>query len=162
MIKNHGSIEEKGIKIAPSAVVVGDVDIAEDVSIWHHATLRGDINTITLGKGTNIQDNCVVHVSYDAATVVGDYVTVGHSAILHGCTIHDHVIIGLGAIVLDKAVIESNVIVAAGSVVAPGKVLTSGYLYMGSPAIQKRLLTQEELTMIKDNADHYISNKSQL
>ena len=162
MIKNHSSIEEKGIKIAPSAVVVGNVNIAADVSIWHHATLRGDINSITLGQGTNIQDNCVIHVSYDAPTVVGDYVTVGHSAILHGCTIHDHVIIGMGAIVLDKAVIESFVIVAAGSVVAPGKVLTSGYLYMGSPAIQKRLLTQEELTMIKDNADHYISNKSQL
>lgn len=162
MLKNHVSNEEKGIKIAPTAVVVGDVFLSEDVSIWHHATLRGDINTITLGPGTNIQDNCVIHVSYDAPTLVGKHVTVGHSALLHGCTIHDYVIIGMGAIVLDKAVIHSNVIVAAGSVVAPGKVLESGYLYMGSPAIQKRALTPEELTMIKENADHYISNKSQL
>jgi carbonic anhydrase/acetyltransferase-like protein (isoleucine patch superfamily) len=162
MIKNHRSNEEKGIRIAPSAVVVGDVFMGNDVSIWHHATLRADINTITLGEGTNIQDNCVIHVSYDAATVVGDFVTVGHSAILHGCTIHDHVIIGMGAIVLDKAIIHSNVIVAAGSVVAPGKVLESGYLYMGSPAVQKRPLTEDEMTMIKENAEHYIINKSQL
>jgi carbonic anhydrase/acetyltransferase-like protein (isoleucine patch superfamily) len=162
MIKNHHSNEEKGIKIAPSAVVVGDVLIGHDVSIWHHATLRGDINSITLGQGTNIQDNCVIHVSYDAPTWVGNQVTVGHSALLHGCTIHDHVIIGMGAIVLDKAIIHSNVIVAAGSVVAPGKVLESGFLYMGSPALQKRALSPEELTMIKENAEHYISNKSQL
>jgi carbonic anhydrase/acetyltransferase-like protein (isoleucine patch superfamily) len=101
-------------------------------------------------------------VSYDAPTTIGAYVTVGHSAIIHGCQIDDHVIIGMGAIVLDKAHINAHVIVAAGSVVAPGKTLESGYLYMGSPAIQKRPLTDEEFTMIKENAAHYISNKSHL
>lgn len=162
MLKNHRSHPQKGIKIAPSAVVIGDVALAEDVSIWHHATIRADINTITVGKGTNIQDNCVIHVSDDAPTVVGDYVTVGHRAILHGCTIHENVIIGMGAIILDKAVIHPNVIVAAGSIVSPGKVLASGYLYMGAPAVKKRPLSEEEQTMIKENAAHYISHKSQL
>jgi carbonic anhydrase/acetyltransferase-like protein (isoleucine patch superfamily) len=124
-MKNQPENIPLSVKIAPSAVVVGDVRLSEDVSIWHH-------------------------------------VTVGHSAIIHGCQIDDHVIIGMGAIVLDKAHIHSNVIVAAGSVVAPGKTLESGYLYMGSPAIQKRPLTAEEFTMIKENAAHYITNKSQL
>ncbi len=161
-MKNQPENIPLSVKIAPSAVVVGDVRLHEDVSIWHHATIRGDINYIAIGKGSNIQDNVVVHVSYDAPTTIGAYVTVGHSAIIHGCQIDDHVIIGMGAIVLDKAHINAHVVVAAGSVVAPGKTLESGYLYMGSPAIQKRPLTDEEFTMIKENAAHYISNKSHL
>ena len=151
-----------GLKIAPSAVITGDVTLGEDVSVWHHATLRGDINTITVGASSNIQDNVVVHVSYDAATKIGKGVTIGHSAIIHGCTIHDHALIGMGAIVLDKAVIESHVLIAAGSLVPPGKVCESGYLYVGSPVKKARALKDDEITMIHENADHYITNKSQL
>lgn len=151
-----------GLKIAPSAVITGDVILGEDVSVWHHATLRGDINTITVGEASNIQDNVVVHVSYDAATHIGKGVTIGHSAVIHGCTIQDHALIGMGAIVLDKAVIETHVLIAAGSLVPPGKVCESGYLYMGSPVKKARPLTDDEITMIHENAEHYITNKSQL
>lgn len=152
----------KGVKIAPSAVITGDVTLGQDVSVWHHATLRGDINAITIGDVSNIQDNVVIHVSYDASTQVGKGVTIGHSAIIHGCTIHDHALIGMGAIVLDKAMIESHVLIAAGSLVPPGKVCESGYLYMGSPVKKARALTDAEITMIHENAEHYITNKSQL
>ena len=157
-MKNHA----EGVKIAPSAVVTGDVTLGQNVSVWHHATLRGDINSISIGDDSNVQDNVVIHVSYDAKTTVGQGVTIGHSAIIHGCTIDDHALIGMGAIVLDKAVIKTHVLIAAGSLVPPGKVCESGYLYMGSPVKKTRPLTDAEITMIHENANHYITNKSQL
>jgi carbonic anhydrase/acetyltransferase-like protein (isoleucine patch superfamily) len=156
------NLKEKGIKIAPSAVVTGQVFLGRDVSIWHHATLRGDINEIHIGEGTNIQDNVVVHVSYDQKTIIGKRVTIGHSAIIHGCHIHDDSLIGMGAIVLDGAIIEPFVLVGAGSLVAPNKHLESGFLYLGSPVKKIRSLTDEEKTMILENANHYLENKSQL
>lgn len=151
-----------GVKIAPSAVITGDVFLGENVSIWHHATLRGDINEIRIGEGSNIQDNVVIHVSYDQKTTIGKRVTIGHSAVIHGCEIKDDSLIGMGAIVLDGAVVDSFVLVGAGSLVPPDKHLESGYLYLGSPVKKVRPLTDVEKTMIIENAKHYLINKSQL
>ena len=152
----------KGLKIAPSAVVTGQVFLGENVSIWHHATLRGDINEIHIGDDTNIQDNVVIHVSYDKKTVIGKRVTIGHSAIIHGCEIKDDSLIGIGAIILDGAIIEPFVLIGAGSLVPPNKHCESGFLYLGSPVKKIRPLSDEEKTMILENANHYLINKAQL
>jgi carbonic anhydrase/acetyltransferase-like protein (isoleucine patch superfamily) len=134
-----------------SAVIIGDVVIGEDSSIWPLAVIRGDVNSIRIGARTSIQDGSVIHATHDgpftpggASTSVGSDVTVGHKVILHACTIHDRVLVGMGVIVMDKAVVEPDVIIGAGSLVPPGKVLQSGYLYVGSPVRQVRLLTERE------------------
>ncbi len=143
--------------IASSAVVMGAVRIGADASIWHNVTLRGDGNYITIGKGTNIQDNAVVHIdSQTLPAIIGEYVTVGHSAIIHACTLHDYAFVGMGAIVLDGAVVESGAVVAAGAVVTPGKTVPSGQLWAGSPA---RLMKEIDLKTQKGfqgNATRYI------
>ncbi len=162
------SFQDKQPEIAAStfvdetAVVIGDVSIGEHCSIWPNTVIRGDVNRIVIGNYSNIQDNSVCHVNHDAAhnpggdpLSVGDYVTVGHRALLHACTIHDECMIGMGAIVMDKAVIEPFVVVGAGSMVTIGKVLKSGYLYHGSPAKQVRALTEEEKAYLKYSAEHY-------
>lgn len=143
--------------IAPSADIIGDVEIGEESSIWFNTTIRGDVHWIEIGERTNIQDNASVHVTNETCpTKIGSDVTVGHNAMIHGCTIHDRVLIGIHATVLDKAVIHSDVIVAAGSLVPPGKTLESGYMYMGSPVKQVRKLTEEEITSIRQNALNYV------
>ncbi len=124
-----------------SAVVIGNVTLGEDVSIWPMAVVRGDVNKIRIGARSNVQDGTVIHVTHDGpftpggvATEIGEDVTIGHKVMLHACTIEDTCLIGMGAIIMDKAVVRSEVIVGAGSLVPPGKELESGYLYMGSPA----------------------------
>jgi len=150
-----------------SAVVIGDVVLGEDVSIWPQAVVRGDVNKIRIGDRSNIQDGSVVHVSHvgpfnptGASTVVGADVTVGHKVILHGCTLHDRILVGMGVIVMDDVVVESDVIIGAGSLVPPGKVLASGYLYVGSPAKQVRPLTEREKEHLRYSARFYADLKN--
>jgi carbonic anhydrase/acetyltransferase-like protein (isoleucine patch superfamily) len=143
--------------IAHNASIIGDVKIAEDVSIWFGAVLRGDINSINIGKGSNIQDNCVIHVGKDDnRTNIGEYVTVGHGAIVHGSTVGSHCLIGMGAILLDGAEIGSYTIIGAGSLVPQGKKIPSGVLCLGSPAKVMRFLTEEEKASLHESAQTYI------
>ena len=137
-------IDEQAV-VADGAVVLGDVTIEKDVSIWYNAVIRGDVNSISIGEGTNIQDLAVLHVDADASLAIGKNVTIGHGAILHGCTIKDQALIGMGAIVLDNAVVESNTIVAAGSVVTKGTVVESGWVYGGIPAKKIKQMGEELL-----------------
>lgn len=144
--------------VAPSADIIGDVTIGSESSIWFNVTIRGDVNWIEIGERTNIQDNSSVHVTNQTGpTSIGNDVTIGHNAMVHACTIHDRVLIGIQSTVLDGAIIHPDVILAAGSLVPPGKELESGYLYMGSPAKKSRKLTDEEIESIKQNAANYIA-----
>lgn len=143
--------------IAPSADIIGDVTIGTDSSVWFNVTIRGDVNRIIIGNRSNVQDNTSIHVMHgDGPTHIGDDVTIGHNAMIHGCTIQDRVLIGIHATVLDKAVIRPDVIVAAGSLVPPGKTLESGYLYMGSPVKKARKLSDEERASIKEYSANYV------
>lgn len=152
--------------IDPLAAIIGQVTIGQDSSVWPFASIRGDMNFITIGDRTSIQDNSVLHITHageyhpqGAPLVIGNDVTVGHRVILHACTIKDRVIVGMGSIVLDDVVIESDVILGAGSLVPPGKILESGYLWLGSPVIKKRPLTPEEKKFIQYSADNYVKLK---
>lgn len=143
--------------IAQSADIIGDVTIGEDCSIWFGAVLRGDENYITVGKGTNIQDNAIVHIAWDQyPTEIGEYVTVGHGAIVHACKVGNYCLIGMGATVLDGAEIGDYTIVGAGSVVTGGKKIPSGVLVLGSPAKVVRELTEEEKKNLEKSAQNYI------
>lgn len=141
--------------IAPSADVVGRVEIGEFSSVWYQSVLRGDVNTIKIGQRTNIQDHCTIHNSGDAPCIIGDDVTVGHRVILHGCTIGNKCLIGMGSIVMDHAVLEEGCLLAAGSLVTEGKVLRGGYLYAGSPARERRELSDKEKAFLNWSAKHY-------
>lgn len=154
--------------IDESSMVIGDVTIGEDSSIWPMAVLRGDVNSITIGDRTSIQDGTVIHVNHKAEfnpegdpVIVGDDVTIGHQVTLHGCTIKDHCLIGIGSIIMDRVVVEPEVVVGAGSLVTPGKVLESGYLWMGRPAQKVRPLTEEEKAKLDYSAKHYVKLKNQ-
>jgi carbonic anhydrase/acetyltransferase-like protein (isoleucine patch superfamily) len=151
-----------------TAVVIGDVFLDDDVSIWPMCVLRGDVNSIHIGARTNIQDGTIIHVNHKTINNpegdrahIGEDVTVGHQAVIHACTIKDRVLVGIGTKVLDNAVIESDVMIGAGSLVPPNKVLQSGFLYFGSPVKQIRPLTKEELQHLKDSALHYVDLKNQ-
>jgi carbonic anhydrase/acetyltransferase-like protein (isoleucine patch superfamily) len=142
--------------IAEQSTVVGDVVIGPESSIWFNTTVRADQMPIRIGARSNVQDNCVVHVTTDVAgTVIGDEVTVGHRVILHACTIGNRVLVGMGSIVLDLAVIEDDVLLAAGSLVTPRTVLPSGWLCRGSPAKPVRPLEERERTMIRQGWTAY-------
>lgn len=141
--------------IAPNAEVIGRVHLGNKCSIWFGAVLRGDENDIIIGGNSNIQDNCVVHVDSDRKTIIGSNVTIGHGAIIHGCTLEDNVLVGMGAIILNGAVIGSNTIIAAGALVPENKIIPSGVLCMGSPAKVIRELTEEEIKKLQLSADHY-------
>lgn len=140
------------IRIAPSAVVVGDVQLAENVNIWHNAVLRGDCGPIRVGAGTNIQDGCVLHEQ----TTVGSGCTVGHNAILHGCTVADNCVIGMGAIVLNNARIGEHCLVGAGAVVTSKMDAPAGSLILGNPAKVVGQLTQAQIDYIHHDAAHYL------
>lgn len=153
--------------IDPSAVVIGDVRLAEEVSIWPLTTIRGDIHHIAIGACTNIQDNSVLHVTHKSefapegfGVTIGARVTVGHRVVLHGCTIEDECLIGMGSVVLDGAVIQARTLVGAGSLVPPGKVLEGGFLWMGSPVKKIRPLTVQELRYFNYSAQHYVELKN--
>ena len=141
--------------VAPGAVVRGDVHLAENSSVFYNAVLRGDRAPISIGAGTNIQDGCVVHVEYDLPAVVGRDVTVGHGAILHGCTIGDETLIGMGAIVLNGARIGKNCLIGAGALVTQNTVIPDGSMAVGSPAKVRRALTPEEMEDLRRSAADY-------
>lgn len=138
--------------IAPGAVVVGDVVLEEDVNIWYNAVLRGDSGTIRIGRGTNIQDNCVVHEN----TQIGEYCTVGHGAIVHGCTIGSNTLVGMGAIILTGAVIGENCLIGAGALVTGKMVAPAGSLILGNPAKVVKSITEEQKEEIREDAQNYI------
>ncbi len=150
------------VYVDDTALVIGDVEIGEDSSVWPMSVIRGDIQRIRIGARTSIQDGSVIHVTHDSRfcpggqpTLIGNDVTVGHKVILHACTIEDYCLIGMGSIIMDKAVVRSRVTIGAGSVVPPGKVLESGFLYVGSPVKQVRPLNERELEFLEYSAQNY-------
>lgn len=149
------------------AVVIGDVELGEDVSVWPMTVIRGDVNRIRIGARSNIQDGSVLHVTHDSEHAPGGYpleigegVTVGHKVILHACTIGNYCLVGMGSTVLDGAVLEDKVMLGANSLVSPGKRLVSGYLYLGSPAQQVRKLKDSEMAWLEYSAAHYVVLKN--
>ncbi|HCD51965.1 MAG TPA: gamma carbonic anhydrase family protein [Balneolaceae bacterium] len=143
--------------VVDSAEIIGDVTMAEESSAWFNVTIRGDVNKITIGKRSNVQDNVCIHVMHQTGpTFIGDEVTIGHGAVVHGCTIKDRVLVGMNAVILDKVIVEPDVIIAAGSLVAPNKTLESGYMYMGSPAKPVRKLTEDEIASIPKYSQNYV------
>jgi carbonic anhydrase/acetyltransferase-like protein (isoleucine patch superfamily) len=146
----------KQVYIAPSAVLVGLIEIGDFASIWPHVSARGDVNWIRIGKRTNIQDNSALHVTYEThPLLIGDDVTVGHGCVLHGCTIKERCLIGMGSVVLDGAVVGPDAMVGAGSVVKQGEVVPPGTLYLGVPARYRRDLSDEEVAAILESAKEY-------
>ena len=145
------------------ALVIGDVTIGERCSVWPMAVIRGDINKVVIGKRCSIQDGTVIHVNHVGpfnpegdTTTLGDDITVGHRALLHGCHIGDRCLIGMAAVIMDRAIVESDVFIAGGSLVTPRTVLKSGYLYMGAPARQVRKLTKQEKEKMLYSAEYYV------
>ena len=151
-----GTEAPKASYLSPCASLTGDITLGEDVSIWHHATLRADCGPIRIGRGSNIQDNAVVHMDPGGEVVIGEYVTVGHSAIVHGCRVGDGTLIGMGAIIMNHARIGRNCIIGAGALVTQGTDIPDNSLVIGSPAKVKRAVTPDELEKSRQNALHYI------
>ncbi|SFU18781.1 gamma carbonic anhydrase family protein [Pseudomonas marincola] len=154
--------------VDPTSVVLGDVEIGDDSSVWPLVVIRGDMHSIRIGQRSSIQDGSVLHITHAGPfnpagypLNIGDDVTVGHKVTLHGCSIGNRILIGMGSIVMDGAVIEDEVVLGAGSLVPPGKRLQSGYLYVGSPAKQARALTEKELSYFRYTADNYVRLKDQ-
>jgi len=154
--------------IDESAVLVGDIHIGTDASIWPLVAARGDVNIIRIGARTNIQDGSVLHVSRPSLKnpagsplLIGSDVTVGHKCMLHGCQLGDRILVGMGAIVMDDAIVEDDVIIGAGSLVPPGKRLASGYLYVGSPVKQARVLNEHERAFLSQSALNYVVLKDE-
>ena len=142
--------------IAPDADVIGDVQLGDQVSVWYHATIRADSDRITIGKGSNIQDNCVLHVDEGFPISIGEYVTVGHGAILHGCSVGDRTVIGMGAILLNGCTIGENCIIGAGTLITQGMHIPAGSIVMGNPGKVKRQVSDEEKKSNVENAKGYI------
>ena len=164
---DHAPILGERVYIDPAASVIGDVVLGDDVSIWPGTVVRGDVNFIRIGARTNIQDGSVVHVSHDGphaklggfATVIGSDVTIGHKAIVHACRIEDAVLIGMGAIVLDGAIVRRHGFVGAGALVAPGKEVGERELWLGNPARRVRMLSDAEVDALFYSAQHYVRLK---
>ncbi len=154
--------------IDSSAVVIGDVQLGEDSSVWPFALIRGDMHRIRIGARTSVQDGSVLHITHAGPfnpdgfpLIIGDDVTIGHKVTLHGCTLGNRILVGMGSIVMDGAVVQDEVVIGAGSLVPPGKVLESGYLYVGSPVKQARALTDKERAFFTYSAANYVRLKDQ-
>ena len=154
---------DSSVYVDDSAVLVGDIEIGEQSSIWPLVAARGDVNIIRIGKRTNIQDGSVLHVTRKTASqpdgfplIIGDDVTVGHKCMLHGCSLGNRILVGMGSIIMDGAIVQDDVFVAAGALVAPNKVLESGFLYVGNPAVKKRPLKESEQAFLKQSALNYV------
>lgn len=154
--------------VDPTAVVLGDVTLGDDCSVWPNTVIRGDMHTITIGKRCSIQDGSILHITHASdfnpggyPLTLGDEVTVGHMAMLHGCTIGSRVLIGMQSMVMDGAIIEDDVVLGAGSLVSPGKVLKSGHLYVGRPAKMVRALSEKELSYFSYTAGNYVKLKNE-
>lgn len=143
--------------ISESVDIIGNVVIKENANIWFGTRIRGDMNSIIIGENTNIQENSVIHVDSHCGTYIGNNVTIGHGAIIHGCTINDNVLVGMGSIILNEAIIGKNTIIGAGSLIPQGKEIPEGVLCLGSPAKVIRKLTEEEISKIQESADNYVS-----
>ena len=161
--QNHTPTLGAGAFVDISAVVIGDVEIGDDSSVWPLTVIRGDMHRIRIGARTSVQDGCVLHITHAGpfnpdgfALLIGDDVTIAHKVMLHGCTVGNRILIGMGSIVMDKVLVQKHVLIAAGSLVPEGKVLESGHLYMGSPAKKIRALTEKELGHFMYSAKHYI------
>lgn len=164
--EDHTPVISASAYVDDSALVIGDVVLGDNVSIWPQCVIRGDIHFIRIGERTNIQDGSILHVTHDSDFNPGGYPltigsgnTVGHRVTLHGCTIGDNCLIGMGAIIMDGAVVESKVMIGAGSLVPPGKTLETGHLYVGSPVQKKRPLTDQELAFLDYSANRYATLK---
>lgn len=143
--------------IEETAVVIGDVAMGEYCSVWFNAVIRGDVNYIRIGERTNVQDLCMLHVTHDThPLIIGHDVTIGHNVVLHGCTIHDRVLVGMGAIIMDGAVIGNDSVVGAGALVVEGTIVPPKSLILGSPAKVKRPVTEKESAWIKESAENYV------
>lgn len=143
--------------VAENATIAGDVRMGKDCSVWFTAVIRGDVNSITIGNRTNIQDGAVIHCTYEkAATTIGNNVSIGHRAIVHGCEIKDNALIGMGAIVMDHAVVGENCIIAAGAVVLEYTVCEAGHIYAGIPARKLKKLSREQIDGMKQTAKNYV------
>ena len=164
LIKYKGKVPQVGERVflAEGACLVGDVSVGDDSSVFYNAVLRADLAEIKIGKRTNIQDNVCIHVSTGVGVNIGDEVTVGHGAVLHGCTVEDNVLIGMGAIVMDGSHIKKNCIIGAGALVTHGKEFPEGSLVMGAPAHVVRTLTTDELKNVKIGVEHYLDAKDEL
>lgn len=166
--KQHSPVLAQRVFVDPSAVVIGDVEIGEDSSVWPLTVIRGDMHRIRIGARTSIQDGSILHITHAGPfnpdgypLTVGSDVTVGHSVTLHGCTIGDRVLVGMGSMVMDGAVVENDVVIGAGSLVPPGKTLVSGFLYMGSPCKQVRELKEKEMKFFTYSAGNYVKLKDE-
>lgn len=154
----------EGVFIDPTAVVLGDVELGDNVSVWPTAVIRGDMHSIRVGAKTSIQDGSILHITHASKfypdgfpLTLGEEITVGHRAVLHGCTLGNRILVGMGAIIMDGAVVEDEVIIAAGALVPPGKHLASGYVYAGNPVKQLRALTPQEKEFFSYSAANYVS-----
>lgn len=152
----------KNCYLAENATIVGDVKFGDDCSVWFNAVIRGDVNTIVIGHTVNVQDGAIIHCTYQkAATTIGNFVSIGHHALIHGCTIHDFVLIGMGAIIMDNAVVEANAIVAAGAVVLENTIVESGAIYAGIPARRVKTLGESQTKEFNEKiARNYVMYKS--
>lgn len=156
-VKNVHPLIPDSCFIAGNATIVGDVVLGENCSVWFTAVVRGDVNSIRIGDRTNVQDGAVIHCTYEKAeTIIGNDVSIGHRAIIHGCTVHDNSLIGMGAIVMDHAVVRENCIVAAGAVVLENSICDSGFIYAGVPAKKVKQLTEDQISNLKRTADNYL------
>lgn len=159
---------DQSVYIDESSVLVGDIELGEDSSVWPLVAARGDVNYIRIGKRTNVQDGSVLHLSRATKNnpegyplIIGDDVTVGHKVMLHGCHLGNRILVGMGAIIMDNVVVEDEVIIGGGSLVPPNKRLESGFLYVGSPVKQARPLTDQERAFLKVSADNYVLLKNE-
>ena len=156
-VKDKSPVWGKDCFIAENSTIVGDVVMGDNCSVWFNAVIRGDVHYIKIGNNTNIQDGAVIHATYlKAPTNIGNSVSIGHNALVHGCTLHDHTLVGMGAIVMDHAVVNEFVIIAAGAVVLENTICESGYLYAGIPAKKIKPLTDEQRAMLKQLPQNYI------
>lgn len=158
MIKEYKGIIPKihpSVFVAESADLIGKINIEENSSIWYGAVLRGDVDSIRIGQYTNVQDQTVIHADTDIPTIIGDHVTIGHSAVIHSCEIKNNVLIGMGSIILPNVTIHENVIIGAGTLIPPGKEIPSNSMVFGSPAKIIRDLTEKEINKIYESSIHY-------
>jgi carbonic anhydrase/acetyltransferase-like protein (isoleucine patch superfamily) len=165
--RGHTPALGQAVFVDSSAVVIGDVELGDDVSVWPYAVIRGDMHKIRIGARTSVQDGTILHITHASdfnpngyPLLIGEDVTIGHGACLHGCTVGNRVLIGIGTTVLDGVVVEDEVIIGAGSLVPPGKRLESGFLYVGSPVKQARPLTEKERRFFPYSAQNYVNLKN--